>query len=68
MANEHTPLLDALLARLRAYCDAERGRKAELVKHLQIRPAVLSNWLAGVKKPGGEYTLGIQAWLAERGA
>jgi hypothetical protein len=59
-----TPLLDALLSRLSLYCEAERGRKTELIKYLGIRPHMLSEWLSGPKKPGGEYTLAIQEWLA----
>ena len=63
--NDCTPLLDALLQRLSAHCENRRGRKAELAAHLGVRPHMISAWLAREKSPGGEYTLAIQAWLAE---
>lgn len=64
----NTPRLEALIARLNAYCDAGRGRKTALIKHLGIKPARLSEWLSGDIKPGGETTLAIQEWLAAQEA
>lgn len=63
---ENTPLLDSLLARLRAYCESERGLKTALCDYLQIRPHQLTAWLNGTRKPNGEYTLQIQQWLEEK--
>ncbi|MDP1589822.1 MAG: hypothetical protein Q8M07_18860 [Prosthecobacter sp.] len=56
------------MARLAAYCEAGRGRKTALIKHLGIPPPRLSEWLSGGVKPGGETTLAIQEWLAAQGA
>lgn len=66
--NQPTPLLDALISRLKVYCDQERGRKTELIDHLGIRAHMLSEWLSRLKNPGGEYTLAIQKWLDSKGA
>lgn len=66
--SQPTPRLDALLSRLRTYCDGGRGRRSALAQHLGIQPHMITSWLLRDKSPGGEYTLGIQAWLAEQGA
>lgn len=63
-----SPRLDALIERLKSYCAAGRGRKTALIQFLGIQPHQLSGWLAGDKRPGGEYTLAIQEWLAAQGA
>jgi len=64
----NSPRLDALIARLRDYCEAGRGRKTALIQFLGIQPHQLTSWLSGDKRPGGEYTLAIQEWLAAQGA
>lgn len=58
-----TPLLNRLLEQVRDYCDASRGRRADLVRYLEIRPHMLTEWLNGTRAPGGEYTLQMQLWL-----
>jgi|GEM_PF-5634722 len=68
MSQSSTLRLDALIARLRAYCEAGRGRKTALINHLGIPAPRLSEWLSGDVKPGGETTLAIQEWLAAQGA
>lgn len=39
------------------------GAKAALAKELRVAPARVSEWLAGEKEPGGEYTLRLLRWV-----
>jgi transcriptional regulator with XRE-family HTH domain len=39
------------------------GAKADLAKTLGVAPARVSEWLAGKKEPGGEYTLRLLKWV-----
>lgn len=64
----NTPLLDALLQQVKVYCDGGRGRRADLVRHLGVRPHMLTAWLDGTRAPGGEYTLQMQCWLKTQAA
>ena len=68
MSQSSTPRLDALISRLKVYCEAGRGRKTALITHLGIPAPRLSEWLSGAVKPGGETALTIQEWLASQGA
>jgi len=65
MSTKSSPRLDALLERLRLYCEAEHGRKIALARYLDVGPHKVSEWLSpDGSKPNGESTLGIQEWLA----
>lgn len=52
-----------LRERLREHCGPRRGSKARLAKHLNVRPHMVSGWLADTE-PSAENALGIQEWLA----
>jgi DNA-binding transcriptional regulator YiaG len=39
------------------------GDKAALAKYLHVAPARISEWLSGIKEPGGNYTLLLQKWV-----
>jgi transcriptional regulator with XRE-family HTH domain len=58
--------LDALMAELRAWCKAKHGRQRDLAAELGVTEQVLSNWIAGRKKPGLENYLKLRAFLAKR--
>jgi transcriptional regulator with XRE-family HTH domain len=55
---------------LRAYCDAKRGRQAELARHLGVNRQQVRDWLSGTRQPAHEATIAILRWLplAERRA
>lgn len=55
---------------LRAYCDGQRGRQAELARHLGCTRQTVHDWLTGRWQPAHEATLAILRWLpkAERRA
>lgn len=66
-----TPRVDALLARLQPMLE-ERGRKAELIKHLagsdspnayNSWKSILSKTLKRTRTPSGETILAIQEWM-----
>lgn len=61
--------LERLIARVRSAA-AMPGAKKELAHWLQVAPARVSEWLAGKKEPGGNYTLRLLRWveLRERSA
>jgi transcriptional regulator with XRE-family HTH domain len=42
------------------------GAKAALAKELCVAPARISEWLAGEKEPGGDYTLRLFRWLEQQ--
>jgi transcriptional regulator with XRE-family HTH domain len=42
------------------------GAKAELARKLRVAPARISEWLAGDKEPGGNYTLKLQNWVEQQ--
>jgi transcriptional regulator with XRE-family HTH domain len=58
--------LDALMAELKAWCKAEHGRQKDLAAELDVTEQVLSNWIAGRKKPGLENYLKLRAFLKHR--
>jgi hypothetical protein len=69
MKHDEKPLLAALMADVREFCAARRGRASALAAHLGIHQQQASAWLHGKAEPGGEATLQIRAWLeAERAA
>jgi transcriptional regulator with XRE-family HTH domain len=42
---------------------APRGKKAMLARFLKVTPPRISEWIHGVKKPGGEVTLRLAEWV-----
>src|SRR5262245_23106743 len=64
MVKRPTPLLDALLARVRALLEG-RGAQARLSDYLHVKSGRVSEWLSGEIEPGGEITLHLQKWVAE---
>ena len=57
----HNPL-GQLLRRL-AHATREHGKKAALAKHLNLTMPRISEWLSGVKEPGGKNTLRLLEWV-----
>jgi len=69
MTKTEKPLLAALMAEVREFCAARRGRASALASHLGVAQQQASTWMTGKAEPGGEATLQIRAWLeAERAA
>ena len=58
------PLLPALLAELRDFIKARRGRANALSADLGAPQPTVSAWINGHREPGGEATLQLAAWLA----
>lgn len=65
MKTQETPLLDALLGEVQAFCKDRRGRVSELAEALGVQQPQLSAWLTRKRQPGGEIALQLQRWLAE---
>ena len=69
MTNSEKPLLAALMAEVREFCAARRGRASALASHLGVVQQQASTWITEKAEPGGEATLQIRSWLeAERAA
>jgi transcriptional regulator with XRE-family HTH domain len=54
---------EKLIAGLKAWADAEYGRRAELARMLGVSRQLVSDWLAGRKMPTLDAGLRIQAFL-----
>jgi hypothetical protein len=54
---------EALLTELKRWCDAERGRRAELSRALKVPPQLVSDWFAKRKTPTWEQGLRIQVFI-----
>jgi len=63
MKDKPAPLLPVLLADLRTFTKAGRGRVNALAADLGIAQPTVSAWLNGHQEPGGEATLQLAAWL-----
>jgi HNH endonuclease len=50
---------EALLAELKRWCDAERGRKASTARALGVPPQLVSDWFGKRKTPTWEQGLGL---------
>jgi transcriptional regulator with XRE-family HTH domain len=48
---------------VRKLCDKIYGGRTKLAKFLGIRPAEVSRYLAGGRRPSGDMLLGMQEWL-----
>ncbi len=68
MAKGPTPLLDALVERVHAYCEGRHGSKVALAGHLGIDKQALHKILTRANEPGGEKVLALLVWLEEREA
>jgi hypothetical protein len=55
-----------LIAELKAWCDAERGRGSWLAEHLGVSRFVVSKWLAGKRTPNFDHGLKIQEFLKKQ--
>ena len=64
------PELKKLMADLKAWCDAEHGRQAQLARELEVEPRVsrhlVNDWLFERKKPSLEQYLALQAFLRKQ--
>jgi len=63
MTDKPAPLLPALLAELRAFAKAKKGRINALAAELGTAQPTVSAWLNGHQEPGGESVLQLAAWL-----
>lgn len=60
-------LTTKLLSRLKAWCEAERGRKVQVAHYLGIDPQALSNLFADRQQLTGEQALKILEFLKTHG-
>jgi len=58
--------ISRLIERVQAVCARQRGKRAELARHLGVEPARISVWLTGKKTPGGENALRMLRWVQEQ--
>ena len=63
MAKGPTPLLDALVDRVNAYCEGKHGSKVALAAHLGIDKQAMNKILTRANEPGGEKVLAMLAWI-----
>jgi len=54
--------VECLMLYIKGHCEGRRGAKAELARYLDVRPHMISAWLAGVK-PNAEHALGMVEWM-----
>jgi transcriptional regulator with XRE-family HTH domain len=57
---------ERLIAELRAWCDAEYGRRAEVARALNKSPQLISDWLAGRAKPRLDDAFELRAFLKKQ--
>ena len=60
------PRTDKLLAAIKEWCDAERGRRSALARLIGTSPQTVTHWFAGRKTPTLEQGLAIQEILKGR--
>lgn len=63
MTDKPAALLPVLLADLRTFTKAKKGRVNALAADLQTAQPTVSAWLNGHQEPGGESVLQLAAWL-----
>jgi transposase-like protein len=56
--------LNALFKRLRKLISAP-GTKARLAREIGVSPQRISDWLAGLQMPGGEFALRLNKWVIQ---
>jgi transcriptional regulator with XRE-family HTH domain len=57
---------EKLIADLKAWVDAERGRRAEIARTLGVPRQYVTDWLSGRYTPSLEHGLRLQAFLKKR--
>jgi len=57
---------DAILAKLRRWCDKERGRRSAFARQIDVPAQQVTDWFAGRKTPTWEQGLRIQGFLDQR--
>jgi hypothetical protein len=64
------PELEKLMGELKAWCDAERGRQAQVSRELPVEPKVsrylVNDWIFGRKRPSLDQYLALQAFLKKQ--
>ena len=63
MSKSPTPRLDAVLARVNAYCEGRHGSKTALADYMQVTKQELHPILKGAREPGAEKVLAMLEWL-----
>jgi transcriptional regulator with XRE-family HTH domain len=57
---------EVLVAELRAWVEAERGRRAEVARSLGKSPQLISEWLAGRSRPRLDDAADLRAFLKKQ--
>jgi hypothetical protein len=60
------PKTQKILDELKAYCDAERGRRTEVAEKIGISRQALANWFYGRQQPTSEQILTVQEFLRQQ--
>jgi transcriptional regulator with XRE-family HTH domain len=60
------PRTRKLLKELKAWCDQEHGRQAEVARYLKLPRQAISNWFGERSWPTGEQVLAIQEFLGKQ--
>jgi hypothetical protein len=64
------PELKKLMEELKAWCDAEHGRQAQVALELPVEPKVsrylVNDWIFGRKRPSLDQYLAVQAFLKKQ--
>jgi transcriptional regulator with XRE-family HTH domain len=60
------PQTRALIEALRAWCDVEYGRKAEVARALGVSRYAVNHWLSGRQIPSAEHALTLQQFLKKQ--
>lgn len=55
--------IERLLSELRTWTKGQRGRQKQVADALGIDEPLLSNWIAGRKRPGLKYYFALKAFL-----
>jgi hypothetical protein len=58
--------IDKIVAELKAWTAQGRGRQKQVADALKIDEALVSNWIAGRKRPGLKYYFALEAFLKKR--
>ncbi|MBV8279660.1 MAG: hypothetical protein JO170_30950 [Verrucomicrobia bacterium] len=62
-----TERTDRFLARVRAWCDKEHGRRARLARFMEVPKQTVTDVLNGRQLPTGEQVLAMQEYLSQQG-
>jgi DNA-binding transcriptional regulator YiaG len=58
-----SPEAEALIGKLKQWCEAERGRRSEFARIIGVTPQTVKNWLDGNNEPRASETLTIIEFL-----